>query len=1221
MKFKSEVQLEALNNATIDTDRFLVSDSSTVKYRTGAQLLSDLGITGTYVPYTGATGNVDLGTHTLSSYNLIVNHTSGSGVAASITKGGSGEALTINKTSGSGNAMSVSGGLTSLVDLTLSSIPNATIDTDRFIVSDGGAIKYRTGAEVLSDIGGQPIGSTAFNDLIAKTGGTGTYQTSGDFRAPIFYDSNDTNFYIDPASSSSLKAIYLNGGYTQYATSIGSPSANFGNGRAYLNVWPTASGSSIMSFKIMISTTWNWAPGFGYITADVSFYFDGTNLYSATTTITSATGQARINLGIGNPIIDGGNVCVPIYSSNSNAVFAKLEGSPGFNWSVVNWGSWQSVAFPGSAIVSIPGDATVEGILQSNSSVRGPIFYDTNNTGYYLDPSSTSYISSLTVDNTINGNISGTAGSLLSYQSNWASTPTPANVVGLLGWKNYGNGHVIFDASASTTPSGTGCSNTNPQNNWSATYPTLMGWNGANTYGVRVDSARIADTATSAGSVDFNNLTNKTGGTGTYQTSGDFRAPIFYDSNNTAFYLDPSGSSVLNGTVVIKGNDNQLVIDGSTGALAAGLFFSESGVNKYELYHYSGEFRFYNYTTNQQEMSINNASGFVTARTSFRAPVFYDSNNTSYYLDAASTSNLNSIDFYALYSNRNNSSGAAVNLDNVGSSTWPILFKTYAVGNDNESGFWVGSNGYPDMRLRREDGSVRALISSWERSFTTFGLTDSTDMRAPIFYDSDNTIWYLNPTGISNVNTIYADYFIKNGGTSSQYLMADGSVTTGGGSVSWSSITGKPSNIFYYQGFTLDANTMDTNASGFTYANNAPFNGPVARFSAASGYDLWLNAPYGGGNGLAFRTKNGDTNTINPWKYPAIYGVNVNGGGDLYASIYYDQDDTSYYLNPNNTTTSLNIAGKVQINYGGAAASTLIQASGSYGTMSLNTYFGVLHTSGDFYIGLPASSGNNLYGNQARFASFIDRNNSAYYLTPSSGSNLNTGNLAGRWSYSDYLVSNNSGGLMGDYNVSGTAAKCIWTIGQSWPLANMYGLGYEYDNTYYHHLVLKNNGSTYARLAFGPEGAYFTGAVTSGTAMYSPIYYDSNDTTFYFQGSNYGDSIRCAGDIVAYYSDERLKDKKGNIENALEKVLSLNGFYYEPNEKAQAFGYKKKLEVGLSAQEVEAVLPEIIKDAPIGHGYKTLDYGKLTPLLIEAIKEQQQQINDLKELVNKLINK
>jgi hypothetical protein len=83
----------------------------------------------------------------------------------------------------------------------------------------------------------------------------------------------------------------------------------------------------------------------------------------------------------------------------------------------------------------------------------------------------------------------------------------------------------------------------------------------------------------------------------------------------------------------------------------------------------------------------------------------------------------------------------------------------------------------------------------------------------------------------------------------------------------------------------------------------------------------------------------------------------------------------------------------------------------------------------------------------------------------------------------------------------------------------------------------------------------------------------------------------------------------------------LNGFYYEANQKAQELGYKKKREIGVSAQEVEAILPELIKDAPIGQGYKTLDYGRLTPLLIEAIKEQQKQIEELKELVNKLITK
>jgi hypothetical protein len=72
-----------------------------------------------YVPYTGATTNVNLGTHSLTAADLVVNHVSGSGVAASITKGGNGEALTVVKTSGSGNAASITGGVTLLDELHL----------------------------------------------------------------------------------------------------------------------------------------------------------------------------------------------------------------------------------------------------------------------------------------------------------------------------------------------------------------------------------------------------------------------------------------------------------------------------------------------------------------------------------------------------------------------------------------------------------------------------------------------------------------------------------------------------------------------------------------------------------------------------------------------------------------------------------------------------------------------------------------------------------------------------------------------------------------------------------------------------------------------------------------------------------------------------------------------------------------------------------------------
>ena len=107
--------------------------------------------------------------------------------------------------------------------------------------------------------------------------------------------------------------------------------------------------------------------------------------------------------------------------------------------------------------------------------------------------------------------------------------------------------------------------------------------------------------------------------------------------------------------------------------------------------------------------------------------------------------------------------------------------------------------------------------------------------------------------------------------------------------------------------------------------------------------------------------------------------------------------------------------------------------------------------------------------------------------------------------------------------------------------------------------------------------------------------------------------IRATNNITAYYSDERLKTRLGKIENALDKVDQLSGFYYEANQTAVDLGYEVKREVGVSAQEVEAVMPEIVAPAPIDGKYLTVRYERLAPLLIEAIKELRAEINDIKK--------
>ena len=111
--------------------------------------------------------------------------------------------------------------------------------------------------------------------------------------------------------------------------------------------------------------------------------------------------------------------------------------------------------------------------------------------------------------------------------------------------------------------------------------------------------------------------------------------------------------------------------------------------------------------------------------------------------------------------------------------------------------------------------------------------------------------------------------------------------------------------------------------------------------------------------------------------------------------------------------------------------------------------------------------------------------------------------------------------------------------------------------------------------------------------------------------------IRATNNITAYYSDDRLKTRLGKIENALDKLCSLDGFYYEANETAQALGYTVHREVGVSAQQMQAVVPEIVVPAPIDEKYLTVRYDRALPLLIEAIKELREEVRDIKKAIEK----
>jgi hypothetical protein len=137
-------------------------------------------------------------------------------------------------------------------------------------------------------------------------------------------------------------------------------------------------------------------------------------------------------------------------------------------------------------------------------------------------------------------------------------------------------------------------------------------------------------------------------------------------------------------------------------------------------------------------------------------------------------------------------------------------------------------------------------------------------------------------------------------------------------------------------------------------------------------------------------------------------------------------------------------------------------------------------------------------------------------------------------------------------------------------------------------LSLPQNIHTGASVQFGSFGV---GTTASGTAG----------------------EIRATNNITAFFSDERLKTKTGDIKNAVDKVCQIETLLYHANETAVALGYDASIqEVGVTAQSVQKVQPEIVVPAPIDDRYLTVRYEKLVPLLIEAIKELKAEIDILK---------
>ena len=153
-----------------------------------------------------------------------------------------------------------------------------------------------------------------------------------------------------------------------------------------------------------------------------------------------------------------------------------------------------------------------------------------------------------------------------------------------------------------------------------------------------------------------------------------------------------------------------------------------------------------------------------------------------------------------------------------------------------------------------------------------------------------------------------------------------------------------------------------------------------------------------------------------------------------------------------------------------------------------------------------------------------------------------------------------------------------------------------------------------------------------GGTEFARHYYDSNHYKIYtptnngdmlFQGTDGGSAITAltldmseAGaatfnNNVTAFSDRRLKSDIQTLENGLEKVEQLRGVTYIRNDNIDG-----GQQLGVIAQEVEEVFPQVVLTADDERGTKSVDYGRLTGALIEAVKELSVKVKNLEEQLN-----
>ena len=867
------------------------------------------------------------------------------------------------------------------------------------------------------------------------------------------------------------------------------------------------------------------------------------------------------------------------------------------------------------------------GYTRMNGSARSPIFYDLNDTGYRWNGASDNSSRFRGVDNLTMAfqALSGqTRSSAEYYKARPRITGDTNYWTGAMGWSridmntvaDWGSGFIDSWSNPGNQPSGT--------SHWVGVQ-SYHYTNGSARYGWQMVGGPVTNLRFRSTWSSFRTWrTIPVMGENSNNTGGLY-ADIFYDSNNSNYFCDPAGRSRLSS--IDYGNSGYYFRSGSWGWRHQTPYgYIEFGpANGSHAHIYTDRSNFY---FNVNEMYMNgrailkenywNGNKYFGSDGAIYGTIFYDTNNSGYYINPASGHSTrfegvnnrtmawinqpghtrNSGEYYRarprITSDTNYWTGAMgwgrqdMNVVSTwgsgfidswsnppnqpsGTSHW-VGVQSYHYRSSNTGGYGWQMVGGPITNLR-----FRSSWSGW-RSWRTIPVLDENSgntgsMYAGRYYDANSTGYYMDPASTSNYSTSQQNGYH----TFLNYGIG---------------VTGTYTSTRLQQVFAMGSSyrlRSDGNAT-----NNM--------------YGIAWSHPNAGSKGGANQLNDHGMLIINNGSFRAAISSRAVFSSDIRSPIFYDWNSTGYYLDPHSTSNSaLRIRGGTL--HGPNPSWGEYLAVGTNGRWS-GSYASVATTNGNLH--LDSKSNRDMYlqwytGRTCYINATVQDNGLRYYRSNTGlyidirGTN-NTSRM-GRITLNDGVVLRSPDGNYGSFCVDGASRG-----------------GYEGFSIGDRVVMMHNNG--------GVAGMY--NDVNNEWMMR----FDLNSYCILYHNGSEKLRTRTNG-IQAqgffYSSDERLKENIVTIENAVDKVKKLRGVEYNWKDSGDK-------DIGLIAQEVQEVIPEVVviqdtsdntSDDPNAPASKpahndgiedvlSIEYGHMVGLLVEAVKEQQEQIesqaNQIEEL-------